>query len=296
MCANRFETERFGDANEALTDVSVKIGNLFVLMFPVIGMILHLSTAAVLWFGGQRVDAGQMQVGSLTAFLQYLLQILMAVMMGIFMAMMIPRAVVCADRIGEVLAVAASIDDPQQAGGTAAAGRRASSSATSPSAIPGAEKPVLSDVSFTAEPGQTTAIIGSTGAGKSTLVSLLAAASTTPQQGRCCSTASRSPSWTRATTRRARRPWSRSGRTCSPAPSRTTCASASPEATDDGTLGGAARRPGRGLRPRKKHGLDARIAQGGTNVSGGQRQRLCIARAAGRPSPRSSCSTTRSPR
>ena len=102
---------------EDLTAVSVKIGNLFVLMFPAIGMILHLSTAAVLWFGGQRVDSGDMQVGALTAFLQYLLQILMAVMMGTFMAMMIPRASVCADRIGEVLDVEPSIHNPDVAGG-----------------------------------------------------------------------------------------------------------------------------------------------------------------------------------
>ncbi len=107
------EAKRFGDANDDLTAVSVKIGNLFVLMFPAIGMILHLSTAAVLWFGGQRVDSGDMQVGALTAFLQYLLQILMAVMMGTFMAMMIPpRASVCADRIGEVLDVEPSIHNP----------------------------------------------------------------------------------------------------------------------------------------------------------------------------------------
>ncbi len=106
------EAERFGAANKDLTDVSLKIGALFVLMFPAIGMILHISTAAVLWFGGQRVDAGEMQVGALTAFLQYLLQILMAVMMGTFMAMMIPRASVCADRIGEVLDVEPSIHEP----------------------------------------------------------------------------------------------------------------------------------------------------------------------------------------
>ena len=113
------EAERFGAANKDLTDVSLKIGALFVLMFPAIGMILHISTAAVLWFGGQRVDAGEMQVGALTAFLQYLLQILMAVMMGTFMAMMIPRASVCADRIGEVLDVEPSIHEsthPRDAG------------------------------------------------------------------------------------------------------------------------------------------------------------------------------------
>ncbi|MCR2655748.1 ABC transporter transmembrane domain-containing protein, partial [Salmonella enterica] len=93
----------YADANQKLTDLGVKVGNLFVLMFPAISMILHLSTAAVLWFGGHRVDAGQVEVGALTAFLQYLLQILMAVMMGTFMAMMVPRAMVSADRIGEVL-------------------------------------------------------------------------------------------------------------------------------------------------------------------------------------------------
>ena len=106
------ETLRFGAANQELTDVSLRIGALFVLMFPAIGMILHVSTAAVLWFGGQRVDAGEMQVGALTAFLQYLLQILMAVTMGAFMAMMIPRASVSADRIGEVLDVVPSIHEP----------------------------------------------------------------------------------------------------------------------------------------------------------------------------------------
>ena len=103
-----FESERYRTANETLTRVSVKVGNIFVLMFPVIMMVLHLATAAVLWFGGHRVDAGEMQIGSLTAFLQYLLQILMAVMMGVFMVMMIPRAVVCAERIQEVLGTESS--------------------------------------------------------------------------------------------------------------------------------------------------------------------------------------------
>ena len=99
----RHETRRFTDANAALTETSVRIGRLFVLLGPVITMILHLATAAVLWFGGERVDAGLVQVGALTAFMQYLLQILMAVMMGTFMMMMLPRAVISARRIGEVL-------------------------------------------------------------------------------------------------------------------------------------------------------------------------------------------------
>ena len=121
-----FETERYRRRQrQALTRVSVKVGNLFVLMFPLIMMILHLATAAVLWFGGQRVDAGEMQIGSLTAFLQYLLQILMAVMMGVFMVMMIPRAVVCAERINEVLATEPSLmDQTDRDYGHAAPGNR----------------------------------------------------------------------------------------------------------------------------------------------------------------------------
>lgn len=98
-----FETRRFARANQDITDISLKIGALFVLMFPVINMVMHLATAAVLWFGGQRVDQGQIEVGALTAFLQYMLQILMAVMMATFMFMMVPRAVVSAERITEVL-------------------------------------------------------------------------------------------------------------------------------------------------------------------------------------------------
>ncbi|GAP58538.1 uncharacterized ABC transporter ATP-binding protein Mb1304c [Arthrobacter sp. Hiyo1] len=220
-----YEAKRFGDANKDLTLVSVKIGNLFVLMFPAIGMILHLSTAAVLWFGGQRVDAGNMQVGSLTAFLQYLLQILMAVMMGTFMAMMIPRASVCADRIGEVLDVEPSIHDPKAPVAPAEKkGRVEFRDVTFK--YPGAEAPVLSNISFTAEPGQTLAIIGSTGAGKTTLVSLLprlydVASGDVLLDGVPVTSLDRdeiTSAW----------PPCRRSRTCSPEPSSTTCASARP--------------------------------------------------------------------
>ena len=167
-----YETDRFRGANEKLTEVGVKVGNLFVLMFPLIGMVLHLATAAVLWFGGHRVADGNMEVGSLTAFLQYLLQILMAVMMGTFMAMMIPRASVCAERIGEVLGVKPSIHEPEQPLQPADKAGVVEFRNVS-FAYPGAEAPVLNDVSFTARPGQTTAIVGSTGSGKSTLISML---------------------------------------------------------------------------------------------------------------------------
>lgn len=168
----KHETERYADANQELTTLGVKVGNLFVLMFPAISMILHLSTAAVLWFGGHRVDSGVVEVGALTAFLQYMLQILMAVMMGTFMAMMVPRAMVSADRIGEVLGSDPSMQDaenvaiPLPTPGTVEF-RNVSFG------YPGADAPVLSDVSFVAQPGQTTAIIGSTGAGKTTLLNLI---------------------------------------------------------------------------------------------------------------------------
>src|SRR5699024_8439831 len=175
-----FETDRYADANRALTENSVKVGNLFVLMFPAIMMVLHLATAAVLWFGGHRVDAGQMEVGSLTAFLQYLLQILVAVMMGVFMMMMIPRAVVCAERIAEVLDSRTTMRIP--AGVDEVPGRGELEFRNVTFGYPGAEVPVLEGLNFTARPGTTTAIIGSTGSGKSTIVNLIPRL-IDPQQG-----------------------------------------------------------------------------------------------------------------
>jgi ATP-binding cassette subfamily B protein len=133
---------------------------------------MHGATAAVLWFGGHRVDAGQMEVGSLTAFMQYLLQILVAVMMGSFMAMMLPRAIVCAGRIGTVLRHEPSIEAPA-APVTPDRLRGELEFRNVSFTYPGAEKPVLQDISFTVHPGQTTAVIGATGSGKSTLINLI---------------------------------------------------------------------------------------------------------------------------
>ena len=271
-----FETERFGDANKELTDVSLKIGALFVLMFPAIGMILHLSTAAVLWFGGQRVDSGDMQVGSLTAFLQYLLQILMAVMMGTFMAMMIPRASVCADRIGEVLDVEPSIHDPAHPE-TPAAMEGVVEYRNVTFAYPGAEAPVLSNISFTARPGETVAIIGSTGAGKSSLLSLLprlydVADGEVLLDGVSVSKLDRAEI-TRRVALVPQRPYLFSGTI------EHNLRFGKTEATDEELWDALEVAQGDGFVRDKKNGLAARIAQGGTNVSGGQRQRLCIARA-----------------
>jgi ATP-binding cassette subfamily B multidrug efflux pump len=271
-----YETDRFGVANKDLTDVSLKIGALFVLMFPAIGMILHLSTAAVLWFGGQRVDSGDMQVGALTAFLQYLLQILMAVMMGTFMAMMIPRASVCADRIGEVLDVEPSIHDPERPETPATlAGVVEYRNVTF--AYPGAESPVLSNISFTAKPGETVAIIGSTGAGKTSLLSLLPrlydiAEGEVLLDGVSVSNLDRAEI-TKRVALVPQRPYLFSGTI------EHNLRFGKTEATDQELWDALHIAQGEGFVREKKNGLNSRIAQGGTNVSGGQRQRLCIARA-----------------
>ncbi|QEP08435.1 MULTISPECIES: ABC transporter ATP-binding protein [Glutamicibacter] len=270
------ETERYADANQKLTDLGVKVGNLFVLMFPAITMILHLSTAAVLWFGGHRVDNGDVEVGALTAFLQYLLQILMAVMMGTFMAMMVPRAMVSADRIAEVLDSEPSMLD--------AAERQIE--LPTPGIVefknvtfgyPGAEAPVLSDISFTAKPGQTTAIIGSTGAGKTTLLNLIPRLydategeiliGGVPLKDLGRDTISRNISAV------PQRPYLFSGTIAS------NLRFGAQEATEDELWEALRVAQAEGFVAEREGQLDSKISQGGTNVSGGQRQRLCIARA-----------------
>ncbi|MEE2527516.1 ABC transporter ATP-binding protein [Pseudarthrobacter sp. J75] len=271
-----YETERFGGANQELTQVSLKIGALFVLMFPAIGMILHLSTAAVLWFGGQRVDTGDMQVGALTAFLQYLLQILIAVMMGTFMAMMIPRASVCADRIGEVLDVEPSIHDPEDPI-TPERLEGVVEYRDVSFAYPGAEEPVLSNISFTARPGQTTAIIGSTGSGKTSLLSLLPrlydiAGGDVLLDGVSVNKLDRAEI-TKRVAMVPQRPYLFSGTI------EYNLRFGKTDATDEELWDALAVAQGEDFVREKKKGLASRIAQGGTNVSGGQRQRLCIARA-----------------
>ena len=167
-----FETRRFDTANQELTDVSLRVGRWMAVMFPLVFLILNVSSVAVLWFGGLRVDAGLMQVGSMTAFLAYLIQILIAVMMATFMLVLVPRATVSADRIAEVLATESSVVPPLVS--VTELGERATLRFTDVEfSYPGASEPVLRGISFTARPGQTTAIIGSTGAGKSTLLGLV---------------------------------------------------------------------------------------------------------------------------
>lgn len=262
-----YEEERFHRANNELSALSLNIGRVFVTMFPVIMLIMNLATAAVLWFGGHRVDDGLVEVGSLTAFMQYLMQILMAVMMGVFMLMMLPRAIVCADRIGEVLE-----HEPEA---RATAGASVSNGVVEFRDVsytyPGAEQPVLESVSFTATPGTTTAIIGSTGAGKTTLVGLLPRLYS-PSSGQLLIDAHPVATLDRDTLVKAvgmvpQKPWLFSGTVAS------NLRMGNPDATDE-ELWEALRTAQAGF----VDDLDMPIAQGGTNISGGQRQRLCIAR------------------
>src|ERR1700686_373265 len=169
----RAEAERFAEANSALTLTALRVGRLMVLIFPTVMLILNASSVAVLWFGAARVNSGEMQIGALTAFLMYLMLILTSVMMATFMAIMIPRAAVCADRIGEVLKTESSVVPP--ANPVRELRSRAELELRDVEfRYPGAAAPVLQNISFRATAGQTTAIIGSTGAGKTTLISLVA--------------------------------------------------------------------------------------------------------------------------
>src|SRR2546430_7828547 len=160
-----YEVKRFGEANADLTATALRVGRLMALIFPIVMLVLNASSVAVLWFGAARVDAGQIQIGALTAFLSYLMQILMSVMMATFMLIMVPRAAVCAERIVEVLDTDSSVV-PAAAPVTEVTTRGELALRGVQFQYPGAAAPVLCDISFQAPAGQTTAIIGSTGAGK----------------------------------------------------------------------------------------------------------------------------------
>ncbi|MDN5932780.1 MAG: ABC transporter ATP-binding protein/permease [Pseudonocardia sp.] len=270
------ETARFGVANAEVTDVATKAGRLQALIFPVVMLLLNVSSVAVLWFGAERIDAGQMQIGALTAFLQYLLQILMAVMMATFMAIMIPRAAVCADRIGEVLDTESSVAPPKRA---TVPSRRDGLLVFDRAGFryPGAAAPVLSDISITARPGQTTAIIGSTGAGKTTLISMVprlfdAGAGSVSVDGVDVREHDPEELWRRIGLV-PQRPFLFSGTVAS------NLRYGDPDASDDDLWAALEIAQGADFVRAMEGGLDAPISQGGTNVSGGQRQRLAIARA-----------------
>lgn len=268
------ETERFTKANHDLTQLSLKIGQIFVLMFPIITVILNVATGAVLWFGGHRVDEGLVEVGALTAFLQYLLQILAAVMMGTFMAMMLPRAIICAKRITEVLEHEPAIAEPAK-NVTPERNDDVVEFRDVTFTYAGADAPVLHDISFTARPGQTTAIIGSTGSGKSTLLHLIPRLYL-PTEGQVLLDGADVSRMNRQDIVKRvslvpQKPYLFSGSVAS------NLRLGRPEATDE-ELWEALRIAQANFVERDEKGLDMPISQGGTNVSGGQRQRLSIAR------------------
>lgn len=270
-----YERERFAEANTQYTGTALAVGRLMSLAFPLVMFVFNTSTVAVLWFGSHRVEAGQMQIGELTAFMAYLMQILMSVMMATFMSMMIPRATVSTGRIGEVLETDSTVRPP------------VSPVALPPGATvefrdveftyPMADAPVLHGVSFTAEPGHTTAIIGSTGSGKSTLLSLIprlydATSGTIAISGVDVRDAALEDVWSRIGLV-PQKPYLFTGTVAS------NLRYGDAAASDEDLWAALRVAQAEDFVRAMPGGLDAPIAQGGTNVSGGQRQRLAIARA-----------------
>jgi ATP-binding cassette subfamily B multidrug efflux pump len=270
------ERARFNDANTQYTGTALAVGRLMALAFPVVMVVLNVSVVAVLWFGGHRVGAGDMQVGALTAFMAYLMQILMSVMMATFMSMMIPRATVSAGRINEVLDTETSVlppamPTPLEAGPATVEFRDVEFR------YPGADVPVLQRISFRAETGRTTAVIGSTGAGKSTLVSLIprlydVTGGSVTVGGVDVRAADPEEVWSRIGWV-PQKPYLFTGTVAS------NLRIGAPHATDEELWEALRIAQAEDFVSRMEGGLDASISQGGTNVSGGQRQRLAIARA-----------------
>ena len=271
-----YESERFAAANRDLTDTSLRVGRRMLTLFPVVQFVMAASSVGVMWFGGLRVDAGEMQIGQLTAYLTYLTMILMSVMMSTMMLMIAPRAQVCAQRIQEVLRTRSSVVPPSDGvTETPDPGRVVLDRVTF--SYPGAEAPVLHDISFAVEPGQTTAIIGSTGAGKTTLVSLIprlfdATEGAVSVDGVDVTRLDPQILWG-SIGLVPQKPYLFTGTVAS------NLRYGKPDATDEELWHALEVAQARDFVEAMPGQLDAPIAQGGTNVSGGQRQRLSIARA-----------------
>ncbi|MGW3625416.1 ABC transporter ATP-binding protein [Streptomyces sp. NPDC000880] len=272
---DEYEKERFRGANTELTDVSLSTGRLMALMFPTVMTVVNVSSIAVVWFGAHRVDSGAIQIGALTAFLAYLMQIVMAVMMATFMFMMVPRAEVCAERIEEVLTTDSSVVPPS------APVRQLHSHGhlqvrDVEFRYPGAEESVLRSVDLVARPGETTAIIGSTGSGKSTLLGLVprlfdVTGGEVLVDG--VDVRELDPALMARTVGLVpQKPYLFSGTVA------TNLRYGKPGASDDELWQALEVAQAADFVRDLEGGLNAPIAQGGTNVSGGQRQRLAIAR------------------
>ncbi|WP_214467798.1 ABC transporter ATP-binding protein [Microbacterium flavescens] len=270
------EEERFRGANTDIMVVGRKVGSLFVLMFPLAMLILNVTVVGVIWFGGIQVDAGTVEIGTLFAFMQYVGQILMGVLMATFMTIMIPRAAVSAERISEVLASESTLtraENPVSDFPAPGSVRFADVEFT----YPGAEAPVLQGISFEASRGETIAVVGSTGAGKTTLVSLIprlfdVTGGSVQVGGVDVREADLDVLW-KGIGLVPQRPFLFTGTVAS------NLRFGREEATDDELWHALEIAQGRDFVEEMDGQLNARIAQGGTNVSGGQRQRLAIARA-----------------
>jgi ATP-binding cassette subfamily B protein len=272
----KHEEERFDVANQDLTATALRVNRMFALMMPLLMAVFNLSSVAILWFGSIRVDSGQMPIGNLIAFLQYVMQILFAVMMAVFMFVMVPRGVVSSGRIQEVLRTRPAIGDPDAplppppATGTLQFN-------DVEFRYPGAQDPVLRGISLLIQPGKTTAIVGSTGSGKSTLINLIP---------RFYDVTTGSLTIDGADVRALRQEdvWARIGLV----PQKAflfsgTIASnlrfGKADATEDELWAALRIAQAETFVREMAEGLEAPVTQGGTNLSGGQRQRLAIARA-----------------
>jgi len=270
------ESKRFAKANADVTESALLAGRLMAVMFPFVMVVMNLGSVAVLWFGASRVESGETQVGSLTAFLTYLVQILMSVMMATFLFVMVPRASVAADRIGEVLETDTSVAPPASPVMELITPGTVEFRSVS-FAYPGAEQPVLADISFTATPGTTTAIIGSTGAGKTTLLNLIprlydSSSGSVLVGGVDARELDMDTLWSDIGLV-PQRPYLFSGTIAS------TLRYGKADATDEELWEAITVAQAKGFVEAMPDGLETAVAQGGTTVSGGQRQRLSIARA-----------------
>ena len=279
------EERRFDEANVDLFETALRVNRLFAVTIPVMTLILNVSTVGVMWFGALRVDSGEMPIGNLTAFLQYLLQIMFAVLMAVFMFVLVPRAAVSAGRIQEVLETEPSVRDPERPirltaiGGDGAGPHRGGrvELRNVEFRYPGAQDPVLHDVSVVANPGETLAIVGSTGSGKSTLVNLIprlydATSGSVLVDGVDVRELERAELWARIGVI-PQKAFLFSGTIAS------NLRFGDAGATDDQLWAALSTAQGRDFVTEMEGQLEAAVTQGGTNVSGGQRQRLAIARA-----------------